>query len=102
MWWVWLTISRLIPVRVIWAVFEQLAGALCLMHNGCLPGEEEGPPNEWPGYMHLDLKPLNSMESRLPAMAWLTCVSPIEFTKSGPMERNPSTKGKTTPPFQLS
>lgn len=47
---------------MIWAVFDSLVSALCLMRDGCLPGGT--PPQSIPGQtferiMHMDIKDVN-------------------------------------------
>lgn len=49
----------LIPVRVIWSIFEGLVSAVCLMHFGYLPPSNENKTFE--PLMHRDIKPSNGM-----------------------------------------
>lgn len=56
-----LMIDRNVPTRMIWAVFEGLVSALCLMKDGCLPGGT--PPTTqgrtYSNVMHIDIKDAN-------------------------------------------
>ncbi|EME83565.1 uncharacterized protein MYCFIDRAFT_215355 [Pseudocercospora fijiensis CIRAD86] len=51
-----------LPVRVIWAVFESLVAALCLLHFGRMPWHPPSP--EWEPILHQDIKPRNIFPSR--------------------------------------
>lgn len=60
---------RIVPTRLIWAVFESLVSALCLMSAGCLP--DGTPPTFQDGQtferiMHMDIKDINSKRRGFP------------------------------------
>ncbi|KAK4543972.1 hypothetical protein LTR36_004746 [Oleoguttula mirabilis] len=58
-----------IPTPVIWAAFEAMATAVCLMKDGALPGCK--PPNDWDGeIVHRDIKPANFMLGYPSKVSW--------------------------------
>lgn len=52
----------LIPVRVLWSIFEGLASAVCLMHFGYLPPSSVD--ENFSPLMHRDIKPSNGRSFR--------------------------------------
>ncbi|CZT22163.1 uncharacterized protein RCC_08032 [Ramularia collo-cygni] len=62
-----------IPTRMLWAVFESLIGALCLMRDGCLPGGSPPTPRKdetFERMMHLDIKNPNVFLARSSPLEW--------------------------------
>ncbi|CAK4034365.1 Ca2+ calmodulin-dependent kinase [Lecanosticta acicola] len=61
-------VERHIPTRALWATFEALAAALCLMKNGGLPGLDC--KKNWDRIHHLDIKPCNVFLAKADPDLW--------------------------------
>lgn len=78
-----------------WAIFDALVCALCLMHHGYLPNDAKNKPREWPQYMHLDLKPQNGMTGfDFHTSMHADHVSPREQAARILLVRDPNVQGK--------
>lgn len=56
-----LTACSMIPERALWAIFEALVSAVCIMQCGCLPDDPPPDGGRIDPVIHCNLKPLNGM-----------------------------------------
>ncbi|KXT08798.1 hypothetical protein AC579_2556 [Pseudocercospora musae] len=63
-----------LPVRAIWAIFESLVAALCLLHYGGMPWHSSGP--EWKPMLHRDIKPRNIFLGKSDNIIWNNIPTP--------------------------
>ncbi|KXS98114.1 hypothetical protein AC578_9387 [Pseudocercospora eumusae] len=63
-----------LPVRAIWAIFESLVAALCLLHRGGMPGHSL--PPKWKPMVHQDIKPHNIFMTKPDEVIWKQIPTP--------------------------
>jgi len=61
---------RIFPAQAIWAFFEGLASALCLLKCGGLPDSDIVLPSDWAAICHLDAKPPNIFLAKPHSSRW--------------------------------